>query len=304
VYYMIDTLKTIPQFKTYIEIIEMVLTGYYVKGKFEIGPYASMLSFNAVEGTRFRIGGRTSNAFSTKVMLGGYLAYGTLDNKLKYGGNVLYMLNKNPRRALSGSFRYDMEQLGASQNAFREDFFLAFLFRREPANKLSLVEEIKVSYEHEWFTGFSSTLNLKNRNLYPVGGAKFEYYYLEGGIQKIGEQTAITSAEIGLDVRLAYKERISMGEFERISLGAKYPILNIRYAYGIPQVFNSDYEYTKVQLSVSHWFNVFNLGWSKFRIEGGRIWGTLPYPLLKLHEGNETYFFGESSFNMMNYYEF
>jgi hypothetical protein len=304
VYYMIDTLKTIPQFKTYIEIVEMVLTGYYVKGKFEIGPYASMLSFNAVEGTRFRIGGRTSNAFSTKVMLGGYLAYGTLDNKLKYGGNVLYMLNKNPRRALSGSFRYDMEQLGASQNAFREDFFLAFLFRREPANKLSLVEEIKVSYEHEWFTGFSSTLNLKNRNLYPVGGAKFEYYYLEDGIQKIGEQTAITSAEIGLDVRLAYKERISMGEFERISLGAKYPILNIRFAYGIPHVFNSDYEYTKVQLSVSHWFNVFNLGWSRFRIEGGRIWGTLPYPLLKLHEGNETYFFDEASFNMMNYYEF
>ncbi|MFA5417282.1 MAG: DUF5686 family protein [Bacteroidales bacterium] len=303
-YYMIDTLKTIPQFKTYIDIIEMVLTGYYVKGKFEIGPYASMLSFNAVEGTRFRFGGRTSNAFSTKVMVGGYLAYGTLDNKLKYGGNVLYMLNKNPRRALSGSFRYDMEQLGASQNAFREDFFLAFLFRREPANKLSMVEEISLTYEHEFFTGFSTKFNLKNRNLYPVGGAKFEYYYDDNGVQKIAEETAITSAEVGMDVRLAYKERVSMGEFERISLGAKYPIVNIRYAYGIPHAFQSDYEYTKLQMSMGHWFNVFNFGWSKFRIEGGRIWGTLPYPLLKLHEGNETYFFDDASFNLMNYYEF
>ncbi|MCF8348235.1 MAG: DUF5686 family protein, partial [Bacteroidales bacterium] len=45
-------------------------------------------------------------------------------------------------------------------------------------------------------------------------------------------------------------------------------------------------------------------GWSKFRVEAGQIWGTLPYPLLKLHEGNETYFFDESAFNMMNYYEF
>ena len=63
VYYMIDTLTTIPQFKTYIDIAEMVITGYYVKGKFEIGPYASMLSFNAIEGARFRFGGRTSNAF-------------------------------------------------------------------------------------------------------------------------------------------------------------------------------------------------------------------------------------------------
>lgn len=300
VYYMIDTLKTIPQFKTYLDIIEMVLTGYYVKGKFEFGPYASMLSFNAIEGTRFRVGGRTSNAFSTKVMVGGYVAYGTLDKELKYGGNVLYMFNKNPRRALSASFRYDLEQLGASQNAFREDFFLAFLFRRQPADKLSLVEEIKLSYEHEWFTGFSNTFSLMNRNLYPVGGAKFEFF--ENG--EMVEETAITSAQVGIDLRLAYKERISMGEFERISLGAKYPIVNIKYAYGAPNLFNSDYEYNKLQISITHWYNILNFGWSRFRIEGGRIWGTLPYPLLKLHAGNETYFFDEAAFNMMNYYEF
>jgi len=304
VYYMIDTLKTIPQFKTYIDIIEMVITGYYVKGKFEIGPYASMLSFNAIEGARFRFGGRTSNAFSKKIMLGGYTAYGIWDNQFKFGANVLYMINKNPRRALSASFKYDLEQLGASQNSFREDFFLAFLFRRQPADKLSFVEELSLSYEHEWFTGFSNTLVLKNRNLYPVGGTKFEFYYTDEAAQKIAEETAITSAEIGLDLRLAYKERVSMGEFERISLGAKFPIVNIKYAYGIPGFFNSDYEYHKFQVGIRHWFNVFNLGWSRFRIEGGRIWGTLPYPLLKLHEGNETYFFDESAFNMMNYYEF
>jgi uncharacterized protein DUF5686/carboxypeptidase-like protein len=304
VYYMIDTLKTIPQFKTYIDIIEMVITGYYVKGNFEIGPYASMLSFNAIEGARIRFGGRTSNAFSTKVMLGGYVAYGTSDSRFKYGANVLYMLKKNPRRALRGSFRYDLEQLGASQNAFREDFFLAFLFRRQPADKLSFVEEIKLTYEHEWFTGFSSNLVLTNRNLYPVGGTKFEFYYQDDATQKIAEEDAITSAEIGLNLRLAYKERVSMGEFERVSLGAKFPILNINYAYGMPNFFKSDYEYHKLQISIKHWFNVFNLGWSRFRIEGGRIWGTLPYPLLKLHEGNETYFFDESAFNMMNYYEF
>jgi hypothetical protein len=36
----------------------------------------------------------------------------------------------------------------------------------------------------------------------------------------------------------------------------------------------------------------------------GKIFGTLPYPLLKLHEGNETYAYDPLSFNMMNYYEF
>jgi hypothetical protein len=299
IYFMIDTLKTIPRFNTYIDIIEMVTTGYYKWGYVELGPYASTISFNAVEGARFRVGGRTSNKFSTKLMLNAYVAYGIWDARWKYGAGFQYMLNKNPRRTFGGSFKYDLEQLGASQNAFREDFFLAFLFRRNPADKLSMVEEGKLYYEHEWFTGFSNTLNLIHRNLYPVGDTKFE-------IVSQGDtttETAITSTEIRLDTRLAYKETFLTGEFERISLGAKYPIVEIRYGYGIKSP-RSDYEYHKLQISVNHWFNVFNLGWSKYRVEVGRIWGTLPYPLLKLHEGNETYFFDESAHNMMNYYEF
>ena len=46
------------------------------------------------------------------------------------------------------------------------------------------------------------------------------------------------------------------------------------------------------------------MGFLKYRITLGRIFGTLPYPLLKLHEGNETYAYDPLSFNMMNYYEF
>jgi hypothetical protein len=299
IYFMIDTLKTIPRFNTYIDIIEMVTTGYFKWGYVELGPYASTLSFNAVEGARFRVGGRTSNKFSTKLMLNTYVAYGIWDARWKYGAGFQYMLNKSPRRSFGGSFKYDLEQLGASQNAFREDFFLAFLFRRNPADKLSMVEEGKLYYEHEWFTGFSNTINLIHRNLYPVGDTKFETVDQGDTIT----ETAITSTEIRLDTRLAYKETFLTGEFERISLGAKYPIIDIRYGYGIKSS-RSDYEYHKLQISVNHWFNVFNLGWSRYRVEVGRIWGTLPYPLLKLHEGNETYFFDESAHNMMNYYEF
>ena len=39
-------------------------------------------------------------------------------------------------------------------------------------------------------------------------------------------------------------------------------------------------------------------------IEGGKIWGALPFPLLQLHNGNETYAYDMSAFNLMNYYEF
>ncbi len=301
IYFMVDTLKTIPRFNTYIDIIQMITTGYYVTGNFEIGPYASLLSFNAVEGARLRFGGRTSNQFSKKVMFDAYGAYGTLDSRWKYGGGFLYMLNKNPRRALGGSFKYDLEQLGASQNAFREDFFFAFIFRRNPADKLSMVDETRLYYEHEWFNGFQNTFNVIHRNLYPIGDSKFEYYPTPDSTV---DQNALTTTEVRLSTRLAYKERFLMGEFERVSLGAKFPILEIAYGYGIPDRLGGEFEYHKLQLRLSHWFNLANFGWSKYVLETGRIWGTLPYPLLKLHEGNETFFFDEYAFNLMNYYEF
>ena len=47
-----------------------------------------------------------------------------------------------------------------------------------------------------------------------------------------------------------------------------------------------------------------SFGWFKYIIEAGQIWGKLPYPLLKIHEGNEALSFDEYAFNLMNYYEF
>ena len=39
-------------------------------------------------------------------------------------------------------------------------------------------------------------------------------------------------------------------------------------------------------------------------MNGGGILGSVPYPLLKLHEGNETVFMDRSAFSCMDYYEF
>jgi len=302
IFHMIDTLKTLPVFNTYLDIIKMVTTGYWVKGNFEVGPYMSMLSFNYLEGTRLRLGGRTSNDFSTKIMLEGYGAYGTLDTKLKYMGGFIYMFDKNPRRALSGSFKYDIEQLGMSQDAFREDFLLAGLFGKNQTNSLNMVKEYKGSYEHEWFSGLTNTITFSNRKLLPTQTGGIAVFDLRtNDTTLLGN---ITTSEIAINTRFAFKEKVIMGEFERTSLGGKYPVLDVLYAYGIKDFMHGDYEYNRLQIRVRHWFNLSTFGWSKYSIEAGQIWGKLPYPLLKIHSGNETYWYDESAFNLMYYYEF
>jgi len=302
VYKLADTLLKMPVFNTYYDIISMVMTGYYVKGNFEWGPYASMISANASEGLRLRVGGRTSNDFSKKLMLEGYMAYGTLDERLKYKAGFTYMLQKAPDRVISASYRYDTEQLGMGQDALREDFFLSSIFRRNPQDKLSLVEELKGSYKHEWFTGFSNTVTFSNRKLYNIGKTGFSLYDPQGGGYE--PHFSLITSELQLDIHYGYREKVIAGEFERMTVSSQYPVLDFQYTYGIKGLFSGDYEYHRAQLRVTQWFNFLSAGWSKYTLEAGKIWGKLPYPLLKIHSGNETFWLDEYSYNLMNYYEF
>jgi len=102
----------------------------------------------------------------------------------------------------------------------------------------------------------------------------------------------------------SFRERFLSGDFYRYTVSSSYPIILIKYAYGIPNLFNSDYEYHKFSVNLQQWFNFSTIGWSKYAIEAGKTWGILPYPLLKIHDGNETFLYDEFASNLMNYYEF
>ena len=95
VYEMVDTLNTIPAFRTYIDVIKIITTGYKEFKKFEIGPYFNIYSFNPIEGHRFKLGARTLKGFNEKLRLRGFLAYGTRDTKLKYGAGMDFFIKEN-----------------------------------------------------------------------------------------------------------------------------------------------------------------------------------------------------------------
>lgn len=299
IYDMVDSIKKVPAYKYYEKVGSLIGTGYWISGRFEIGPLYKFISFNAIEGLRLRIGGRTSNKFSKKLMLEGHLAYGTRDESFKYALGMRYMVNKNPRRSFGLSFRYDMEQLGQDPNAFSEDNFFASFFRRSPANKLTMVREYMAFYEHEWFTGFSNTIRFIRRDVFAIDSG---FIIHDNGSRYT--DNSLVSNEIQLYTRFAFRERYIYGEFERTTLGTKYPVLEVLYGYGIPGFPGSNMEYHRLQFKIKQWFNVANIGWSKYIFETGKIWGKLPYPFLKIHEGNETFFYYSEAGNMMNYYEF
>lgn len=303
IYKMIDTIQTLPIYRSWVGVISVLVAGYKTIGNFEIGPYFNLMSYNQLEGPRFRFGGRTSSKFSRWYEISGYTAYGTRDEKWKYSVGFKTFLSKKPYRQLIGiNYKSDLEILGQSQNGFSQDNFFASFFRRTPLNSLTRVDQTQVWYDHEWFQGFSNKVTFINRKLSPVGGFSYDFERATGDtIQK----DYIRTSEIRFTTRFAFDEKYINGDFTRTSLGTKYPVLQLTYIKSLKQIYEGQYDYHKLVINVNDRIRFGQLlGYTDFSIEGGKIWGNVPYPLMELHGGNQTYIYDYMSYNMMNFYEF
>ncbi len=302
IYHLVDTIKKVPAFKTYVDIITLFFTGYKDVGLIELGPYYTLYSFNRIEGNRFRIGARTSDDLSTKILADGYLAYGTKDERYKYGGNIKFKLDDKPRQFIGLSYKKDIQQLGQSDNAFQDDNILSSLFRRSPATKLNSIESEKVWYEMEWFPGLSNKLIFGHNHFIPLGDLDFSY--LPDNNDTVSRKGTLTTSEISLVSRFAYREKFVTGKIDRVSLGSDHPIVQVNLTLGLKGVLDSDFGYQKLTVKIDDRIKLNPFGYTYWLVSLGKTWGKVPYPLLELHPGNETYFYDFAAFNLMNYFEF
>ena len=303
IYHMIDTIKSLPVYKTWVDILTLFVSGYKEVNNFEIGPYFNLISYNRVEGLRLRFGGRTSRKFSKWYQLEGYTAYGTKDEKFKYSVGFKTFVSKKSHRSMVGmNFKSDYEILGQSQNGFSQDNIFASLFRVSPLTNLTRVDNVTAWFERDWIDGLSTKISLVGRTITPLGGQNYYYYKTDGSI---ASKENIKNTEVKFNIRFAYKEKFVSGDFRRFSLGTKWPILQFNYAKSLQDAFRGEYDYQKVVLNINDRVRFVSLlGYTDYTVEVGKIFGAVPYPLMELHGGNETYVYDALSYNMMKYYEF
>ena len=119
IYQLLDTLETVPKFKSYYNIVSILGSGYIEVDKWnlDIGDIYSVFGFNVAEGVRLRMGARTFFGQNDPWRLEGYLAYGFNDRKVKHGFSAKWLLDPKTRLIVSGGNRRDVEQLGLSLTA-------------------------------------------------------------------------------------------------------------------------------------------------------------------------------------------
>ncbi len=297
IYAMVDSVKNVPMFATIYDIINTFVVGYQKAGPVEVGSIYKVFSFNKLEGARFQLGVRTNADFSRKIRIGGYGAYGVKDKKFKGGGDIELMFNQQPTSKLTISGSHDVLQLSAGRDLFATGNLFSSVFARGETEKLVMMDKFSIKHEQEWTPGFENTLALEWRDLSP---SKYVPFTKPDG----SSMPHIRSSEIMLNTRISKNEVVHHKPFKKVRMDSKYPVLNIELAAGLKDVLDSDYEYYRTTLNVDYKFNIPPLGRSHIDVTAGKVFGRVPYPLLKMHEGNATYFYDRSAFSCMDFYEF
>lgn len=302
IYKMVDTLNSLPIITTYKKLVTFAFTGNIQAGPIVFGPYFYLYSTNNIEGNRFRVTASTSDKVFKDVRLGGYLAYGTKDEAFKYNMNMLWLLNRKPRSYIYLTYTHDVNHGQSYYDQITSDNIFGTLFRKAGVPyKLAYVNEARAEYFKEFYSGFSYQLFAQSREFSPITPLPNSMFVDDDG----RPTDKVTSTEFGVRLRFAYKEKFLEGKYLRVSLGSKYPIVELNLADGPKNIISSAYNYQKAKLSVSNTLKIAPLGTLHYNVFGGKYFGTqLPYPLLEIHPGNEYLVYNPYAFEMMNKYEF
>ncbi|WPP53393.1 DUF5686 and carboxypeptidase-like regulatory domain-containing protein [Catalinimonas niigatensis] len=302
-YDMIDTLNQIPVIKTYSTILDTFINGYKPVGNIDIGPYLYAYANNTIEGHRMRLGFRTNSGFSKKWTLRGYGAYGTQDQEWKYGAGVDFILSRTPWATVSVDHSHDLSQIGIYAEELQAEnyIFYASSFFGD-LDRAYMYDRTSVKLYRQLPFGLSSTVAFRHEWFDPL----FDFAYLKDPSDALSIQDGrFTTSEIRLEARFARDEQFLQQGNRRLSLGTtRWPIFKARYIIGLEDVLGSDFNYQKMEGSISQRLKMGLLGTSTYEIEGGYTFDALPYPLLNIHLGNESSFYSTAGYSTMNRNEF
>lgn len=300
VFSMIDSMKRIPVVKTYMDLAKFAVNGYYKVGAMDVGPYSTFFGNNNIEGVRVGFGGRTTIDLSRKWTFGGHLGYGFDDERIKYRFYADRILDRQPWTNIKYEQQREVEQVWLLNEQIEPNSLFYSLSRFGTLTQPFLINKYRLSLFRQLSAGFGATFAMKHESFDPF--FDFQYYRSPGDTET---SSMYKVSEASVSMRYAKDELFVINDNERLSLGTvRWPAFNLDYTYGFKGVLGSDFNYHKMKLSAEKDQKMGILGVSKIKLTGGYIVGDLPYTLLYNTIGNETFFYVDFAYNLMDYFEF
>ncbi|RZJ66447.1 MAG: carboxypeptidase-like regulatory domain-containing protein [Flavobacterium sp.] len=312
VYKMLDTLKTVKKFKRIYNTVEILGSGYVEIGNFDYGPIFSSFGYNEVEKFRLRTGGRTYFGANDPWRLEGYLAYGFGDDKFKFGLSGKWMIDKRSRVIIGGGYRRDVEQIGAdltsTSDVLGRSNASSSVFSSGSNGKLTTIHLTTASIEFEPVKNFRVKTGFSHRALESANTAdefSLNYYKVLPTETTLGViESQVKQSEMQFEVDWTPKRQTIGYGVERDVVDNPYSRIFFRLSSGIQGMFDSDFEYQKLQLYYRQPLIIGPIGRSYITTEVGKTYGTVPLGLMNIVPGNQTWWQIDNTFSNLNFYEF
>lgn len=305
VYKMLDTLKTVKKFKRLYNVGSILASGYAELNilPLDYGPIFSTFGFNDVEGLRLRAGGRTYFGRNDLWRLEGFVAYGLRDDAFKYGISGKWLIDKRRRLIVSGGNRRDVEQIGASlttsTDVLGRSLASSAVVGTGSNDKLTSIHLTSLAIEVEPLKNVVMRLGANYRTLESASPTfSLDYNTLNGIASKIQQYETTFS--------LAYFPNRKMTGFgvERRTANDNFARFFSQISKGDRRILNSDFNYTKVQVSYFQPWQLGGIGRLTTSVEVGKTFGEVPLGLLNVIPGNQTFFSIYNTFSQLDFYEF
>lgn len=303
--------------------LTIATTGYIpLGGPIDIGKISDIFHCNKAHGLYFALPLHTNEKLWKNVSLDGYFGYGWGDKQIKYMGQVAVLMPTERRNFLQ--LRYEDNYVYSESSTFdklprengfskNEMEFITGLFDGLPYTnataKTTAIREraFLLNYETDWRDGIETTLRLKFGRLDPsyisvrderTNALKPEPPYPFDPF-RFASLTGI--------VRLSWHERTVDFHMRRLHIYGQKPTLFIGGELGSFSYIdepNNYHLYGKLHVTVRQQVNFGIGGRLTYVASAGILFGKVPYPLLEIIDGNQSYLYDAYRFTLMNSHQY
>ena len=304
---MMASLRSIKGYRYLEKTFKIFATGRiptnadFDKSKFDFGPIFNFISHNRLEGWRFMVGGMTTSALSRRWFLTGYGAYGLRDRRWKEGASVEYsFIDKQgeptdfPVRSLKAEFKNDVYYPGQKLNAY------GMLFQsigRDTDDLIAYRRNGSLTYTHELLNNLSWSIRA---DVARTESSPCMEFARADGLALNHYNTWQGSATL----RWAPGEKFFDSNYKRFKINKDNWEFTLSATAARIATHWARFRKLTVEGTVSKRFWLSAFGFIDAMVEGGKMFGTAPFPELSAMPVNTSYLIVNGTFTLANPMEF
>ncbi len=275
-YEVIDSLGEKYKFDKILSFTEKLSNNRIPIGWIDLDISKSLI-FNMYEGFRLGLGAYTNDQLIKNFSVGGYFGFGLKDDEWKYGGEVLWTVDKDRELQVRGKYENTLLESGKTRLGFFNE--RQYDWRSYLATQMDNIKQSSIAIGMRAFKYAKVNVSFNHTQVNPL----YDYVY---SVDETAQVIDFTNTDFTINIRYAHKEKLIASMGRRLSMGTKYPVLSLSYTRGLDAVMEGQFSFNKLEARIEESIYFKNLGESRIRIDAGLIDQPLPYGLLFTGEGS------------------